>query len=859
LQTYFSQFGKIASAEVLYNHETLKSRGFGFVVFAEEGGAEAVDKVFAQGSFHRLGGMNVEIKRAVPKNSSSTTGSDTAVKTTTTSASNQEESASSSAILSSSSSAHPSSASTAATASQSGEGAGVRVNQSPSKSSASSTSHSSNTSSAAGPSQSFYAPLTEADQQDASHSRHSSYYSPHSSTIDDAGLHQFLMQRGQTSSRQQQQQQQYMDSLHQQGQNWMGNGNGNGAQSFAVTVAAAAAAAAAAAGDGTNNVNFATMAAAAAAAAIAAHNSGNNSSSGNNNNNNSNRGQGVRDDNNNNMNNNNNNSRFIDMNHFMLEQLGMSSGGLSQQQQQTLQNLQQQNQQLGINYRSKDGSSPPFLSPDIDIDSINSELQRSKQHLIYLQQQQKLHQQQQQIQQQQQQIQQQQQQQQQQQHQQQQQQQQQNLGGLSITFDGLNPSTNDFPIVSNIDELSPLHLRSQPFPKAPAVAIEGGQALKPSPRIPKSSDLLPPGLNPSASIFQHSSPQSPQRPIGTGVASSFGHSGSGNNSSYGIQNPPLSTSANGNASDTTAPLFTYRLRTVSGTSETFLSVGDSTSEYGEAISTYLDPFDNTSSSIYGRGSTFGGNSRFGGDSATRSREATATAAEIHIPSSLIAGQGQISHTSPQSNHQQPLKAPAVSTSSPFALALGGGSGSGVGAGAVGTLFDPVSTSGVSPTTPWSTGPFDQKKQPGSPPSSLIIDPLTSTAGIGKGEGSNQGAELDLSNLFSSLGAIGVGSGAAAPNSSIEQTSSKAAGTTAAAAATSIDLDALARRLGDEGVKGAGAVALDSQLWQQTQRLEQLQQQLDDQHQSQQQQQMNNLMLSIIKLQQAQLQQQQRRT
>ena len=36
LRRHFSQFGKVASAQVMYNRETCKSRGFGFVIFEDE-------------------------------------------------------------------------------------------------------------------------------------------------------------------------------------------------------------------------------------------------------------------------------------------------------------------------------------------------------------------------------------------------------------------------------------------------------------------------------------------------------------------------------------------------------------------------------------------------------------------------------------------------------------------------------------------------------------------------------------------------------------------------------------------------------------------------------------------------------
>lgn len=67
LRNYFSMFGRIASAEVLYNRETTRSRGFGFVIFQEDDGQNAVDRVLNFGTYHTIEGKTVEIKRAVPK------------------------------------------------------------------------------------------------------------------------------------------------------------------------------------------------------------------------------------------------------------------------------------------------------------------------------------------------------------------------------------------------------------------------------------------------------------------------------------------------------------------------------------------------------------------------------------------------------------------------------------------------------------------------------------------------------------------------------------------------------------------------------------------------------------------------
>ncbi|CAM9091789.1 unnamed protein product, partial [Heterosigma akashiwo] len=41
-RSYFEDFGKVTSAEVMFNRETHKSRGFGFVVFES---SHSVDRV----------------------------------------------------------------------------------------------------------------------------------------------------------------------------------------------------------------------------------------------------------------------------------------------------------------------------------------------------------------------------------------------------------------------------------------------------------------------------------------------------------------------------------------------------------------------------------------------------------------------------------------------------------------------------------------------------------------------------------------------------------------------------------------------------------------------------------------------
>ncbi|CAH9099714.1 unnamed protein product [Cuscuta europaea] len=60
---YFDQFGTITDVVVMYDHNTQRPRGFGFITYDSE---EAVDKVL-QTTFHELNGKMVEVKRAVPK------------------------------------------------------------------------------------------------------------------------------------------------------------------------------------------------------------------------------------------------------------------------------------------------------------------------------------------------------------------------------------------------------------------------------------------------------------------------------------------------------------------------------------------------------------------------------------------------------------------------------------------------------------------------------------------------------------------------------------------------------------------------------------------------------------------------
>ncbi|KAI3828081.1 hypothetical protein L1987_02178 [Smallanthus sonchifolius] len=62
-KTYFEQFGTITDVVVMYDHNTQRPRGFGFITYDSE---DVVDKVLLK-TFHELNGKMVEVKRAVPK------------------------------------------------------------------------------------------------------------------------------------------------------------------------------------------------------------------------------------------------------------------------------------------------------------------------------------------------------------------------------------------------------------------------------------------------------------------------------------------------------------------------------------------------------------------------------------------------------------------------------------------------------------------------------------------------------------------------------------------------------------------------------------------------------------------------
>ncbi|KAH7283101.1 hypothetical protein KP509_35G060600 [Ceratopteris richardii] len=63
-KNYFSQFGKVVESQIMLEHGTGRSRGFGFITFDSE---QAVDELLSQGKVLEIGGKQVEIKKAEPK------------------------------------------------------------------------------------------------------------------------------------------------------------------------------------------------------------------------------------------------------------------------------------------------------------------------------------------------------------------------------------------------------------------------------------------------------------------------------------------------------------------------------------------------------------------------------------------------------------------------------------------------------------------------------------------------------------------------------------------------------------------------------------------------------------------------
>lgn len=61
---YFSKFGKVVDHQIMQDHSTGRSRGFGFVTFDSE---QVVEEILSHSNMYELGGKQVEIKKAEPK------------------------------------------------------------------------------------------------------------------------------------------------------------------------------------------------------------------------------------------------------------------------------------------------------------------------------------------------------------------------------------------------------------------------------------------------------------------------------------------------------------------------------------------------------------------------------------------------------------------------------------------------------------------------------------------------------------------------------------------------------------------------------------------------------------------------
>ena len=60
---YFEAYGNVTDVVVMYDQQTQRPRGFGFISFDSE---DAVDRVLRK-TFHDLSGKQVEVKHALPK------------------------------------------------------------------------------------------------------------------------------------------------------------------------------------------------------------------------------------------------------------------------------------------------------------------------------------------------------------------------------------------------------------------------------------------------------------------------------------------------------------------------------------------------------------------------------------------------------------------------------------------------------------------------------------------------------------------------------------------------------------------------------------------------------------------------
>ncbi|CAA6672436.1 unnamed protein product [Spirodela intermedia] len=67
LKGFFSTYGKVVDHQIIRDHHSNRSRGFGFVIFDSE---QSVDDLLSNGHMIEIAGAQVEIKKAEPKKSS---------------------------------------------------------------------------------------------------------------------------------------------------------------------------------------------------------------------------------------------------------------------------------------------------------------------------------------------------------------------------------------------------------------------------------------------------------------------------------------------------------------------------------------------------------------------------------------------------------------------------------------------------------------------------------------------------------------------------------------------------------------------------------------------------------------------
>ncbi|CAN1193854.1 Heterogeneous nuclear ribonucleoprotein 1 [Linum perenne] len=66
-QEFFSKYGTVVERQIIRDHETNRSRGFGFIIFDSD---DIVDEILTKGNLIDMAGTQVEIKKAEPKKTS---------------------------------------------------------------------------------------------------------------------------------------------------------------------------------------------------------------------------------------------------------------------------------------------------------------------------------------------------------------------------------------------------------------------------------------------------------------------------------------------------------------------------------------------------------------------------------------------------------------------------------------------------------------------------------------------------------------------------------------------------------------------------------------------------------------------